>query len=116
MSTLVAEFHPGLLHFTIRQQPNEGLVVQVDDLDAISPGIAKVTAKSGNQLETILVNKLFANFDNLGRVADHNPEMGVAALRDHALVLKHRQELVLAEFEEGSPSPSSSFSSPKTSV
>jgi len=48
--------NPRLLHFAVGEEPDEGFVVDVDDLDAVAPGVAKVAAEGGwgRQAELIL--------------------------------------------------------------
>jgi len=41
----LVELHSGLLHFTIRQKPDERFVVKIDNLNAVAPGIAKIATK-----------------------------------------------------------------------
>jgi hypothetical protein len=74
--------------------------VKIDHLDAISPWIAEVAAKSGDQFEVILFRELIAHLTELRLVADHDAKMPIALIVTHPFVLEHCQKLMLPEFEE----------------
>ena len=44
----IAEFDAGFLHFLVRQKPDERFIVQIDDLNPISPRVAKIAPKRRN--------------------------------------------------------------------
>jgi hypothetical protein len=44
-SRLFREFDPGLLHFAVRQKPDERFIVKIDNLDPVAPGITKIAAE-----------------------------------------------------------------------
>jgi hypothetical protein len=52
-SNLILEGKAGLLDFLIRQQPNHRFVMQIDDLDSVTPWIPKVTAERRDQLNLV---------------------------------------------------------------
>src|SRR5207253_1562377 len=56
-----SELHARLLHLTIRQQPNERFIVQIDDLDAVSPRVAEVAPKRRDQFDSIFLHQLPAH-------------------------------------------------------
>src|SRR5438034_539983 len=43
--TLCVEFNAGLLDFRVGQKPDKGFIVKINNLDAITPWIAKVAAE-----------------------------------------------------------------------
>jgi hypothetical protein len=98
---LVGEVYAGLLHLAIRQQPDQRFIVEINDLDAITPWIAKVAAETFDKLESVFTDELFAHFRNLRVVAHHDPEVAVASIGLHSFALEHREELMLAKFEKG---------------
>src|SRR5438093_13323452 len=40
-----SEFDSSFLHFAIRQQPDQGFIVKIDNLNPIAPGVAKIAAE-----------------------------------------------------------------------
>src|SRR5438094_4963673 len=60
---------PNFLHFRIRQKPDQRFIVQIDHLDAVAPGVAKIAAKSRLKSQTILLLHLFAHLSELFLVA-----------------------------------------------
>jgi hypothetical protein len=100
MLLVVHEPHACLLNLAIRQQPDERLVVQVNDLNTIAPRIAKITPETGNQLQAVFPDKFVAHVGELRVIANHDSKMRAAILSDHALPFKHCQELMFAELEE----------------
>lgn len=100
MLLVVHEPHACLLNLAIRQQPDERLVVQVNDLNTIAPRIAKITPETGNQLQAVFPDKFVAHLGELRVIANHDSKMRAATLPDHALPFKHCQELMFAELEE----------------
>src|SRR5437868_8636678 len=66
---------PGLLEFLIGKQPDEGLVVKINDLDAIAPRIAKVAAERRDEFDLILRRQLLSDLRDLVFVTDHDTEM-----------------------------------------
>jgi hypothetical protein len=88
------------LNLAIRQQPDERLVVQVNDLNTIAPRIAEITPETGNQLQAVSSDKFVTHLGELRLIANHDSKMPAATLSDHTLPLKHCQELMFAELEE----------------
>ena len=52
------ETQPGPLNLLIREEPNQGFIGQVSNLNAVSPRIPKVATEAWVQLEFVLVPKL----------------------------------------------------------
>ena len=52
------ELDAGFLHFAVREEPDERFVVQIDDLDAVAPRVAKVAAETFEQLQAVFVRNL----------------------------------------------------------
>src|SRR5262245_2822011 len=87
------------LHLAIRQQPDERFVVKIDDLNAISPWIAKVTAKRRLQFEFVLLGKLLFHFLELRFIPNHDPEVPHVCSLD-LVDFENCEELVITQFEE----------------
>src|SRR5712691_4090832 len=47
------KLHAGLLHFTIRQEPDERFIVEIDHLNAVAPRIAKIAPERRHQFQPI---------------------------------------------------------------
>ena len=60
-----------LLYFAVGKKPDQRFVMQIDHLDAIAPGIAKIASKRRFQFQSILLRDLLADLGNLLLVADH---------------------------------------------
>ena len=90
----------GLLHFLVGQEPDQRLVVEIDDLNAIAPRVAEIAAEWRDEFEAVFFDELLAHFRQLPFIADHNPEVAHAVGLDF-LDLEHRQELMFAQLEEG---------------
>ena len=71
----VIEFDARLLHFAIRQEPDERFVVKIDNLYAVSPRIAKIATERGLQLQFVFLLQFLPDFLQLRFVADHDPEV-----------------------------------------
>ena len=39
------EFDPGLLHFTVRQEPDQRFIVKIDNLNAVAPRVTEIAAE-----------------------------------------------------------------------
>ena len=59
---LVIELDTRFLHFAIRQQPHKRFVVKIDNLNPITPGIAKVAAERRLQFEFVFLSKFLSDF------------------------------------------------------
>jgi len=46
---LIGKVDSRFLHFLVRQQPDQRLIVQIHHLDAIAEGIAEIAAEAGNE-------------------------------------------------------------------
>src|SRR3982751_4115331 len=96
---LFAEFNTHLLHFRIRQEPDQRFVVKIDNLDTISPWIAKIATERWLQFEFVFLSQFLFDFFELRFVANHDPEMPhVCSL--NLVHFKYREELMLPQFEE----------------
>src|SRR5215467_5427247 len=74
--------------------------MKINDLNAISPWIAKVAAKRRLQFEFVFVRKLLFDFIQLRFVANHDPEMPhVCSL--NFIDFENGEELMVTQFEEG---------------
>src|SRR5262249_34182254 len=73
--TSFLELNADFLHFLVREQPNQRLVGQVTDLNAVTPRIAKVAAEAGVEFQLVLLHEFIPDFLNLLRIPDHQPEM-----------------------------------------
>src|SRR5439155_10908302 len=97
---LRVEFDAHLLHFGIRQKPDQRFVMKIDNLDAIAPWIVKIAAEWRLQFEFIFFSQFLANFGELRFVANHDPEMPHVSALD-LVHFENREELMLAQFKEG---------------
>src|SRR5262249_46275378 len=87
------------LHLAVRQQPDQRFVVKIDNLDAISPWIAKIAAERRLQFEFVFLRELLSNLFELRFIANHDPKMPhVGALR--FFDFEDREKLMLTQFEE----------------
>jgi hypothetical protein len=85
------------LDFPIREKPHERFIAQITHLNPITPRIPKVAAKVRMELELVLLRQLPADFLDLFRVTDHQPEV-FRAIRLQFLNFENRHELMLAQF------------------
>ena len=93
------EFYTRLLDFAVRQEPDKRFVMKIDNLDAIAPGIVKITAEWRYQLDLVFASEFLTDFLELRFVADHDSEMThVHPLR--FFYFENREELMLAQFEK----------------
>src|SRR5439155_16482516 len=98
--SLRIEFNARLLHFAVRQKPDQRLVVKIDNLNAIAPRIAKIAAERRLEFQFVFFCEFLANFRQLRFIANHDPEMPhIRPL--HFFDFENGEELVLAQFEEG---------------
>jgi hypothetical protein len=44
-SLILRELNSGFLHFAIWQEPDQRFIVKIDNLDAVTPGIAEIAAE-----------------------------------------------------------------------
>jgi hypothetical protein len=95
------ELEAGFLEFAVGEEPDEGFVVEVDDLEAVAPRIAEVAAEAFDEFQSVLLREFVADGGELGFVADHDAEVLMAFDGIHVFALEQSEELVLAEFEEG---------------
>src|SRR5215472_5528574 len=73
--------------------------MKINDLNAISPWIAKVAAKRRLQFEFVFVRKLLFDFIQLRFIANHDPEMPhVCSL--NFVDFENREELMVTQSEE----------------
>src|SRR5436309_9986420 len=73
--------------------------MEVDDLYAIPPWIAKVAAERRLQFEFIFPGEFLSDFLELRFIANHDPEMpDVCSL--NFVDFENRQELMVTQFEE----------------
>src|SRR5262245_23988344 len=99
LSQLRPEFDARLLHFAIRQKPDQSFVVKLDDLNSISPWVTKVAAKGRLQFEFVCPGKFLFDFLELDFIANHDPEMPhVRSL--NFVDFENREELMVTQFEE----------------
>ena len=77
--------------------------MQVHHLDAISPGIAEVTAETFNQLDPVLARELLTYSGDLRIIPDHDAKVLIPRDWSHALTLKHGEKLMLSQLKEGIP-------------
>src|SRR6266699_2100963 len=74
--------------------------MKIDNLDTISPWIAKIATERRFQLQFVFFSKFLSNFGKLLFIANQDPEMAyVRPLR--LFHFENGQELVLTQFEEG---------------
>src|SRR6476619_601738 len=90
---------PNFLHFRIRQKPDQRFIVQIDHLDAVAPGVAKIAAKSRLQFQTVLLLHLFAHLSELFLVA-HDESKMTDPVRLDLLDFENGEKLVLTQFHE----------------
>src|SRR5438477_3097194 len=88
---------PNFLHFRIRQKPDQRFIVQIDHLDAVAPGVAKIAAKSRLQFQTVLLLHLLAHLSKLFLVA-HNESKMTDPVRLDPLDFEDGEKLVLPQF------------------
>lgn len=74
--------------------------MQIDDLDAIPPGVAKIAAKTGDELKAIFIYEFVSHFGQLRLIANHDAKVSVPQFTTRSLVFEHRQELMFAQFKE----------------
>src|SRR5439155_9237601 len=98
--SLRTEFNARLLHLRIRQKPDKRFVVEIDNLNAVAPRIAKIAAERRLQLQFVFFCEFLANFGQLRFVAHHDAEMPYVRPL-HLFHFENREELMLAQFEEG---------------
>jgi hypothetical protein len=96
---LVIELDTRFLHFAIRQQPHKRFVVKIDNLNPITPGIAKVAAERRFQFQFVFLSEFLANFLQLRFVPNHDPEMPHVCALD-VVDFENREELMVTQFEE----------------
>jgi len=73
--------------------------MKIDNLDTISPWIAKIATERRFQLQFVFFSKFLANFGQLRLIANHDPEMAHVC-RLHLLYFENREELMLAQSEK----------------
>src|SRR2546430_17242798 len=69
---LCVEFNAGLLDFRVGQKPDKGFIVKINDLDAITPWIAKVAAERRLQLQFVFLREFASNLLQLRFIAKHD--------------------------------------------
>ncbi len=74
--------------------------MKIDNLDAVTPRIAKIAMERRDQFDLIPGYQFLADLGNLRFVADDDPEM-LGAIWLHVLRFEHGKELVLAQLKEG---------------
>src|ERR1700730_16424131 len=69
------ELDPRFLHFAVRKKPNERFIVEIDNLDAVAPRIAKIAPKRRLKFEFIFAGDFLAHLRQLLFVPHHDAEM-----------------------------------------
>jgi hypothetical protein len=87
------------LHFLIRKQPDQRLILQVYHLNPIAKRIAEIAAKAGNQFQSVFLYDLLPHFSELRFIAHENSKTP-HPVRLHFLDLEDREELMFAQFEK----------------
>src|SRR6478609_11239398 len=73
--------------------------MKIDNLDAIAPGVVKITAELRYQLDLVFTSEFLTDFLELRFVADHDSEMtDVRPL--HLVRFEDCEKLMLAQFEK----------------
>ena len=62
---LTGEFDPGFLHLLVGQEPDERLVVQVNDLDAVAEWVVEIAAETGDQGKAVLFRQFLPDLVEL---------------------------------------------------
>ncbi len=78
--------------------------MEVNDLDAITPGIPEIATKGRLQFQVVFAGDLFTDFGELGFIPDHEAEVGGLG-GVHLLHCKNGEKLMGSDFEEGIPFP-----------
>ena len=75
--------------------------MQIDDLDAISPWVAKVTSKTRDQFKAVFGYEFVSHFSELRLIANHDAKMSAPLFATRSFVFEHGQELMFAQPKEG---------------
>src|SRR6476620_3159892 len=99
MKSFRIELDTRLLHFAIRQKPDERFIVKINNLDAVAPRVAKIAAEGRLEFQFIFLREFLSNLLQLRFIANHDSEVPhVGTL--HLLNFENREELMLTQFEE----------------
>src|SRR5690348_15395535 len=88
------------LHFLIRQQPDQRLIGQISNLDAVSPWISEVATEVWVQFQLVLVDELAPHFVDLLSIPHHEAKM-LDAVGLQFLDFKDRHELMRSKLAPG---------------
>src|SRR5439155_18147797 len=82
------------------QKPDKRFVVEINDLNAITPWIPKITPKRWLQFQLIFFCEFLSNLGKLLFITNHDPEMPHVR-RLHPVHFENREELMFTQFEKG---------------